>query len=270
MIKSIFGSTEYVLRHWNYSANELVVLCMHSTPVERREQLNELISFLFTHFKPLDPSKLEDYCSGKLIEGPYVLFTFDDGLKNNLMAAELLEEHNARAIFFVVPDFVEAENPESYYRTNIRRMVDAAIDHELEDVTPMTVADLTRLLNQGHCIESHTMSHLLRATSNDEEIRREVAGSKRWISEKLSKQPIMFCSPIQTNFSINNTAKKSIKTEYQFHFTTFPGMQSNALNRQLIMRRNIEAHWSLGEIKYALGKADLPRWKGEIERFQQL
>jgi peptidoglycan/xylan/chitin deacetylase (PgdA/CDA1 family) len=270
MIKSLFGSAEYALRPWNYSSNELLVLCMHSTPHERRDQFQKLIDFLFKHFTPLNPNQLDDYFSGKLNQGPYVLFTFDDGLKNNLMAAELLEKNHARAVFFIVPDFIDAANPEAYYRTNIRRMVDSRVDHELEDVTPMNASDLTRLLSNGHCVESHTMSHLLRSTSTEEDIQREIAGSKRWILDRLSSQPTMFCSPIQTNFSINSYAKRAIDTCYTYHFTTFPGMQSQVLNPHLILRRNVEVHWSPGEVKYALGKADLPRWKGEIERFQQL
>ena len=269
-MKSIFGSAEYVLRPWNYSSDELLVLCMHSTPHERREQFNELIDFLFKHFSPLNPNQLGDYFSGKLNQGPYVLFTFDDGLKNNLMAAELLELCNARAVFFVVPDFVEAENPEAYYRTNIRQIIDSNVDHEPEDVTPMSLADLSQLLSRGHFIESHTMTHLLRSNSSKEDVEQEIAGSKRWLSQKLAKVPTLFCSPIQTNFSVNESAKRTIENEYDFHFTTFPGMNSRERNPHLVYRRNLEVHWSLGQIKYALGKADLLRWKGEIERFRRL
>ena len=270
MLKSIFGSAEYVLRPWNYSTDELLVLCMHSTPHERRGQFNELIDFLFKHFCALNPNQLSDYFSGKLNQGPYVLFTFDDGLKNNLMAAELLESRNARAVFFVVPDFIDAENQEIYYRTNIRRVVDPKVDHEPEDLTPMSLVDLSELLSRGHFIESHTMTHLLRGNSSKEEIEQEIVGSKRWLSQKLAKVPTMFCSPIQTNFSVNGSAKRTIETEYDFHFTTFPGMHSREQNPHCVYRRNIEVHWSLGQIKYALGKADLSRWKGEIERFQRL
>jgi peptidoglycan/xylan/chitin deacetylase (PgdA/CDA1 family) len=270
IMKSIFGSAEYLLRPWNYSSDELLVLCMHSTPHERREQFNELIDFLFKHFSPINPNQLGDYFSGKLNEGPYVLFTFDDGMKNNLMAAELLESRNARAVFFVVPDFVEAENPEAYYRTNIRQIIDPNVDHEPEDVIPMSLADLSQLLSRGHFIESHTKTHLLRSNSSLEHVEQEIAGSKRWLSQKLSAVPTVFCSPIQTNFSVNESAKRTIENEYDFHFTTFPGMHSRERNPHLVYRRNIEVHWSIGQIKYALGKADLLRWKGEIERFRQL
>ena len=270
IIKSVLGSVEYATRPWNYASDELLVLCMHSTPHDRRAQFEKLLDFLFTHFQPLNPNQLNDYFEGKLNKGPYVLFTFDDGLKNNWMAAQLLEERQARAIFFVVPDFVVANDKRSYYRENIRKTIDPAVDHEPEDFIAMNESELRALLDKGHFVESHTMSHLLRSTSTDEEINREVAQSKTWIFENLSKRSTMFCSPIQTNFSVNSKAKRLINEEYDFHFTTFPGLHSGMRNRRLVFRRNIEVHWSLGQIKYALGKADLSRWKGEIEQFQQL
>jgi peptidoglycan/xylan/chitin deacetylase (PgdA/CDA1 family) len=270
IIKSLLGSAEYVLRPWNYADDELLVLCMHSTPFDRKAQFEALLEFLFRHFKPLHPNQLKDYFDGKLKEGPYVLFTFDDGLKNNVMAAELLESRNAHAIFFVVPDFIDATDKEAYYRTKIRQNIDASIDHESEDFTPMSELELSRLLTSGHFVESHTMSHLLRSTSGDEAVTREVTSSKKWISEKLGKEATVFCSPIQTNFSVNAQAKRMIDREYEFHFTTFPGLHSVNRDSQMVFRRNIEVHWSMGQIKYALGKADLPRWKDEISRFQQL
>lgn len=269
-IKSVLGSLEYALRPWNYRSDELIVLCMHSTPQERRAQFEQMLDFLFKHFKALNPHELSDYFQGNLQGGPYVLFTFDDGLKNNLLAAELLEARGAHAVFFVVPDFIDSNQPKAYYLQHIRQVIDERVDHEPEDFTPLSVTELSGLISRGHCVESHTMSHLLRSTSAEREVAREVAGSKRWLSEKLSVESTMFCSPIQTNFSVNSHAKKQIQQEYIFHFTTFPGLHAESRNPRLIFRRNIEVHWSLGKVKYSLGKSDLARWKPEIELFQQL
>ncbi len=269
-IKSCLGTIEYRFRPWNYKPNELVVLCMHSTPLQRIGRFESIIEFLSGHFKFLNPGQLGDYFAGKLQSGPYVLFTFDDGLRNNIRAAESLEARGARAVFFVVPDFIDSPDPKAYYLKNIRQKIDHRVDHELEDFTPIPIEDLVELQRRGHYIESHTMSHLLRSTSTSPEIDREILGSKQWIISQLLLRATMFCSPIQTNFSVNANAKKQIGKEYDYHFTTFPGMNSEMLNPQLIFRRNIEVHWSLGQIKYSLGKADLARWKGEIALFQQL
>jgi len=270
LFKSFAGSAEYKVRPWKYASNELIVLCMHSTPFDRRKQMEQLVDFILSHFRALDPKQLGDYFNGKLIDGPYVLFTFDDGLKNNALAAELLEKRGARAVFFVVPDFVEATDAVGYYRKNIRQVIDPRVDHEREDFSPLSVTELKALLEKGHCVESHTMSHLLRSTSSPAEIMREVTESKRWIERSLQAESTMFCSPIQTNFSVNAFAKRTIESDYRYHFTTFPGLNGELQNPRLIFRRNIEVNWSLGQVKYALGKADLARWGDGISRFQQL
>ena len=229
-----------------------------------------MFDFILSHFRALDPKQLTDYYNGKLTKGPYVLFTFDDGLKNNELAAELLEQRCARAVFFVVPDFVDATDAIAYYRTNIRQVIDSRVDHAPEDFSPLSVTQLKALQEKGHCVESHTMSHLLRCTSTNPEIMRELSESKSWLQRNLRSEVAMFCSPIQTNFSINAFAKRRIEEDYRYHFTTFPGLNGLMKNPGLIFRRNIEVHWSPGQIKYALGKADLSRWKDEIARFQQL
>ncbi len=270
VIKSLLGTVEYRLQPWKYKPTELVVLCMHSTPCERQGQFEKLLDFLFVHFKGLNPNQLDEYFQGKLQDGPYVLFTFDDGLKNNMLAAELLEKRETRAVFFVVPNFIDASEARDYYLKNIRSVIDERIDHEPEDFIPMNISDLSKLSERGHFIESHTMSHLLRNTHTDQEIEKEIVGSRLWLNNRLAKNATMFCSPIQTNFSVNSRAKKRIEQEYKYHFTTFPGLNGDVPNPHLIFRRNIEVHWSLGQVKYSLGKADLARWKGDVERFQQL
>ena len=270
IVKSLLGIAEYTFRPWNYASDELIVLCMHSTPGDRMQSFERILDFVFKHFKALDPKQLGDYFEGNLMDGPNVLFTFDDGLKNNRHAAQLLEKRNARAVFFVVPDFIEAADGENYYRQFIRQTIDAAVDHEREDFTPLSYSELKDLLERGHCVESHTMTHGLRATDQTEDAERELVQSKVSIGKNVGLTPTMFCSPVQTNLSVSSFAKRRISEEYAFHFTTFPALHATMKNPQLIFRRNIEVHWSMGQIKYALGKADLARWKGEISRFQQL
>jgi peptidoglycan/xylan/chitin deacetylase (PgdA/CDA1 family) len=270
MAKAWAGSLEYSLSPWHYAADELVVLCMHSTPKSHIDAFDSIVKFLLQHFKPLAPEELADYFEGKLSAGPYVLFTFDDGLKNNLYAAQVLNAHGLKALFFVVPDFIEASDQTAYYRAHVRKTIDSSFDKEEEDFTALSIPELQVLMSQGHRIGSHSMSHLLRASSDADMIEREVASSKKWLKEKLNTDVDSFCSPINTNFSISQSSKRSIEKNYTFHFTTFPGLHTEQKDPVLVYRRNIEVNWSLGKIKYALGKADLGRWNREIERYRQL
>ena len=63
-LKALVGTSEYLLRPWNYQPDELLVLCMHSTPLERRDQMEKLVDFLLLHFKSFDPMLLSEYFEG--------------------------------------------------------------------------------------------------------------------------------------------------------------------------------------------------------------
>lgn len=268
--KSISGSIEFALNKFGYAKDELIVLCMHSTPADQMNHFTEMLQFLTGHFKPISASDIPLYFSGKMSDGPFIMFTFDDGLKNNLHVARLLAKKNIGAMFFLVPDFISSENQEKYYRTNIRQAIDPSFDKIAEDFSAMNAADITELVSLGHSIGSHTMSHLLRVDSNREMVMREVVESRNVLQLDHGFTIDSFCSPIDSLFSINQLAKELINTHYRFHYTTFPGLNAMHKNPHLIFRRNIEVNWSLPKIKFALGRWDLNRWVQRIQQFEQL
>jgi peptidoglycan/xylan/chitin deacetylase (PgdA/CDA1 family) len=269
-IKSCLGTIEGWIGGLNYPKDELIVLCIHSTPQSRLKDFLSIIKKLNQKFKALAPNELGDYFDGKLKDGPYVLYTFDDGLKNNFAAAQILHKEGIHAFFFVVPDFIASKDPEKYYRKNIRPVIDERIDNQPEDFVPMGYDELKILIKDGHLIGCHTMSHCLSAKMNTEEIAKEIVASKDVLEFNLGSGISTFCSPNHTSFSVNSEAKKLIASNYAFHFTTFPGMHSHMKNSQVIFRRNIEIFWSSGKIKYALGQWDLSRWSKVIDHYLSL
>lgn len=268
--KGILGNAEFVFRKFTYPEDELIVLCMHSTPKDRMPDFERLVKFITDHFNPLLPSDLESYMAGERKEGPYVLFTFDDGLRNNLFAAEVLERLGIRAFFFLIPEFIRARDQKAYYLQNIRQVIDPSFDKSEEDFTAMNYAIARELIARGHRIGSHTMSHLLRAGSDALTIEEEISGSLETLKKELGDTVNSFCSPISTTISVSAPAKDAILRNYCFHFTTFPGLNGVRKDPQLILRRNIEVNWTYGKIKFALGVWDLPRWQPEIEQFALL
>jgi len=269
-VKSLLGTVEYRLRPWGYASDELVVLCMHSTPRNMMPAFHRLLHFVKRHFVVLSPSQLDAYYNGELNQGPYVLFTFDDGLRNNRHVADVLNSCGHGAYFFIVPDFIHAGDQEGYYRTAIRQNTKPIFDREREDILPLEVSQVRQLVAQGHAVGAHSMSHMMRATDNSEKTHREVVLCKEELTLLAGHEVNAFCSIVNTNFSVGREGKQHINNHYRYHFTTFPGLNGKEKDRKLIFRRNVELDWSIGMIKYALGKLDLARWKGEIERFLQL
>ncbi len=268
--KNLAGFSEYAFRKLTYPKNELIVLCMHSTPDDRLQHFSSLVDFICKHFKPLSPAQLDDYYNQHLTDGPYVLFTFDDGLKNNLKAAQVLSSKHISALFFLVPAFISSTSQKEFYMRNIRPAIDESVDRLEEDFTAMSYENLKLLKRDGHYFGAHSMTHTLHNEMLGDDLRIEIANCKTVLEQNIGCEIDSFCSINNTSLSINAAGKKVIDENYRFHFTTFPGLNSSEKNRHLILRRNIEVHWSLGKIKFALGQADLGRWKAEIHRFRQL
>jgi peptidoglycan/xylan/chitin deacetylase (PgdA/CDA1 family) len=269
-IKWLLGTAEYAWGGFGYDPEECIVLCLHSTPHAFLPQLEKTINWLKREFTILSPDDFERYCAGELKSGPYVLFTFDDGIRNNYAAAELLHRKGIHAYFFIVPSFVESANPKSYYLEHIRPIVDSSFENQPIDFEALQIAELLAMRTMGHCIGSHSSTHDLAAQMTVAQTIHEIVDSKAWLAERLNAPISAFCSPNNTNFSINAFGKKLIQEHYSYHFTTFPGPQNRPMDTHLILRRNIELNWSLGQIKFALGKWDLKRWKAAIQTYKDL
>lgn len=83
---------------------------------------------------------------------PLMAFTFDDGRRNNWEAAGILEEHGARACFYVCPDIVGVEDEArlaEFCRERLWMAPDRFLDWE----------QCRSLVARGHEIGGHTMTH---------------------------------------------------------------------------------------------------------------
>jgi peptidoglycan/xylan/chitin deacetylase (PgdA/CDA1 family) len=271
-IKSCLGNLEYWSTKLKYQPNELIVVCMHSTPADRLPRFKQIAETLLKQFKPLAPEDVDDYFSqnNRFQSGPYILFTFDDGLKNNLKSAQILADLGVKALYFLVPDFVAAADGETYYRTHIRPIIDSSVDHEKEDISPMQIGELRQLVSMGHSVGFHTKSHRLSNAMSDTQIAEELTDVNHTLEEFKAQLQHHFASPNNTSFSVNSYCKKEISKRFSLHYTTFPGLNAEHGEKQLILRRNIEVHWSNGEIRFATGRWDLSRWRAQLAHYRQV
>jgi peptidoglycan/xylan/chitin deacetylase (PgdA/CDA1 family) len=270
LIKWALGHAEYYTHGFAYGPQECLVLCMHSTPHAWIKRFEKTVAWLEQHFTIIGPKEFDAFNAGQLQNGPYLMFTFDDGLRNNYEVAHMLAARGHAAYFFVVPEFIESADQRSYYLTHIRPVIDARFEKQPIDFEAMHLHELQQLSTEGHRIGCHSMSHRLHHAMSFEETYREIVASKAWLEKALSIQVDSFCSPNNTNFSVNRMGKEAIAGHYAYHFSTFPGLQSFPLDRGLIFRRNIEVNWSRGAICFALGKWDLNRWQTAIDEYRAL
>ena len=100
-------------------------------------------------FLPAHPGNIDDIVKNKLyLKHRYVMFTFDDGYKDNLQAAEILKKYDYKGIFFIST---------------------AHIGGTLDGVEMMNFNDLKLLCDMGMYLGSHSHRHinLLRLSLDD-------------------------------------------------------------------------------------------------------
>lgn len=262
------GKTEYFFTGTSHPSNELLVVNYHGTQKKFLNNFKRQLDFFQKRFRLIAPSEIHMYYEEKLVDDqPLLLLNFDDGIKNNLHAASILNERKINAFFFVIPDFIDTspENQHAYFMKNIRPVINEQIDSGKEDFMAMNWTELKDLVNHGHCIGSHSKTHALVASHATDEIRQqEIVNSKKIVAEKLaiSEDAVhSYCSPNESTLSTGKKEMDLIIQNYMFFFSTYPGSNLPDKNRYFIRRSNIEIHWTIGAVLYAIGRWN--RWRGK-------
>lgn len=269
LTKALLGN--FIVPFTKKEKNRLMVLNYHGTQKKFLSNFKAQLDYYAKHFDFISPDEFEHYALGQLeLKGQKLLLTFDDGIKNNLYAIDELNKRNISAYFLVVPGFVncEVEEQKSFFVKNIRLVINASIDFAEEDFQSLSWNDIINL-SPNHAVGCHTDSHTLTADEkNRNTLKKEILESKSTIEKQLGKKVNSFCSINNTLLSVNAQAKQLIEKNYDFHFTTFGGI-NQPINSKRIERINVESHWLLGAVKFALSRLETKRWKEKIEEYNR-
>lgn len=119
--------------------------------------------------------------------------TFDDCYRDNLDAARALAEFQLPACFFIPTAFPGTDHVFEW-------------DRGLKPMPNLTWDDVREMAHLGHDIGSHSITHPNLAQLTEAEVRRELAGSKKTLEERLGKPVHWFAYPFGT--------KDNFKPEY--------------------------------------------------------
>lgn len=146
------------------------------------------------------------------------ILSFDDGFASNLSAGRMLQEdYGTSAVFFVCPGLMELSG-ESQKAAVARHIFDGRVEgHTLRaDQRLLTWDEVGKLIEMGHVLGSHTLSHRRLAGLPPGALAEEVAGAAELIRQRLGQSSDWFAYPFGDAASVDGPALKIIKNTHQY------------------------------------------------------
>jgi peptidoglycan/xylan/chitin deacetylase (PgdA/CDA1 family) len=274
-IKAAAGRMLRLIEGRPHAAGDLLVFNLHSTPERWMPKFDRWLRRLQKGYTLYSPDVFEAFYAenGSLPnpDKPGVVFTFDDGLRNNRHALEVLEKYGVRGLLFVVPDFYRCprREQEDYYRKHIRQQPHPGLDGGEEEVQALSAEELRYWAERGHTLGAHSFSHTMRANDLEDKIQRETTAAIEAIAADTGSRPQHFCAPFDSLFSTSRRHMDVLKQHVRFYHSTFPGSNSMDANPLFIRRVNIELFWKAGAIDFACSRLEWKRWRAQREAFNQ-
>lgn len=243
-------SLPFFLDHSYLKKPRLQFLYVHHVFRDEEQALIELIEFLQTHHSFISYSEAIDRLLSGEVDKPYIVFSSDDGLKNNLRAAAIFKRYNISACFFVNPYTIENHDFDM-----VRVFCSEKI--HFPPVEFMNWQDLVHLKEMGHEIGSHTVSHVNIAACDEQTIKKEILDSFKVLNDRLGNIK-HFAYPYGRYFHFNEIGRQLVfdagfqscaSAERGCHIKDETSLKKEDV---LIRRDHVLLHWNLNHLKYFL------------------
>jgi len=183
------------LRFFRIEGTKIRILLMHDIPIDKYEDFKSIILSISKRWNFISALELENYLSGKhKLKGRHVLLTFDDGFHSNrLIADEILDPLEIKALFFVIGQFVDLKNHEDQQKFIKNNLYPKWRGHDypenLKEMKNMDIEDLKHLVRQGHCIGFHSTSHEnLASLAEKSELKKEIIEGALKLERELGQK----------------------------------------------------------------------------------
>jgi peptidoglycan/xylan/chitin deacetylase (PgdA/CDA1 family) len=153
---------------------------LHHIFEDEKAAFRTLLSRLADHYTFISHSEAVKRILQQQIDRPFLSFSLDDGFKNCMEAAAILDEFDAKACFFVCPALIGLTDFQKIQKFNRQQM-------NFPPVTYMDWKDIDSLLKRDHEIGSHTMTHINIAKSNHQITQEEIFQSAEVLKNRTGK-----------------------------------------------------------------------------------
>ncbi|MDB5255486.1 MAG: putative polysaccharide deacetylase [Chitinophagaceae bacterium] len=226
---------------------------IHHVFKDEEAQLHRLLKKLQETHTFISYSEAVNKILQRQIDKPYIAISSDDGFKNNLRAAEIMNQYGAKACFFINPSIIGEVN-----ESKIKEYCKTRLDFPAVEF--LNWNDVEALQKEGHEIGSHTMNHMNIAKALPDEIREDMSLSFSVLKEKCGSIK-HFAFPFGRFFHFSEMGRKAcFEAGFISCATAERGCHINsveqlAADELCILRDHIVLNWRRDHIIHFLVKS---------------
>ncbi|WP_282118126.1 polysaccharide deacetylase family protein [Maribacter aquivivus] len=227
-------------------------LYFHHIFQDELKNFENLLEYLSKDHVFISHSEAVDRLLTDRVDKPYIAWSSDDGIQNNMLAAKALNKYGASCCFYI--------NPASIGLTDVEKIKHFCREKlEMPPVAFLSWNEVELLQRQGHEIGNHTFKHDMVSQLTQEQFEEDFLKADTILTQK--------CGPIKhfayTYGRFENFTKPAFKfvmnNGYQSCISASRGCHINGKgmlnkNKVFLRRDQIIADWNLSHIKHFLIK----------------
>jgi peptidoglycan/xylan/chitin deacetylase (PgdA/CDA1 family) len=248
MLSGISSFEKYTGSEAIFKTPRVQFLYLHHVFKDEEARLDTLLQKLSKHHTFIGYGEAVDRILQGKVDKPYITFSTDDGFRNNLQAAEILNRYGAKACFFVNPSIVGETDFETIASYCTNRL-------EFYPTEFLNWDDIAHIQAMGHEIGSHSMDHFNLAGLSEYAIVDDLKTSFDIIKQRCGVSA-HFAFPFGRFHHFSNEAREiCFKVGYTSCATAERGCHINhpvPLKQQelCILRDHIILGWNMDHIIY--------------------
>ncbi len=242
-VKNNFSSAQ----QW-FEQPRIQFLYIHHVFKDEEEKFDKLLKVLSKHHEFISQTEAVDRLISGKVDRPYISWSSDDGFKNNMQAAKILDNYGAKACFYINPETIGLKDSSKI----------SGFCKEKLKMPPIKFAnwkEVEFLLKNGHEIGSHTMAHDNVGVMSTNQMEEDLWQSKQ-VLERYCGEIKHFAYPYGGHSHFNKLAFDTVfKVGYNSCATALRGCHitngSTISKEKLCLRRDqVICAWKLKHILY--------------------
>ena len=188
--------------------------------IDDQEWFRNVIESFVSHYNVVTPQQFH----GNAFDAQKIniLLTFDDGYQSwvdNVLP--VLDTHNIKALFFICSQLIDCAEDRVKTDSFMRERL------YISPKKPLSWHGVERLLDGGHSVGGHTMTHPNLAELDKEAVQAEIAEDKERIETYTNGALVDFAYPFGRSWHFNESVRQTVReTGYTYAYTAESGFCS--------------------------------------------